>query len=87
MVGTKGFKPFQYQFEEHHYKGISVLQRFYSKRLSSSDRYGADVKLSFLSEMKAKQFYTTQEKIRLNNMREEYLNNKKYSDKKIDPLN
>ena len=85
MSGTKGFKPFEYQFEEHHYKGISILQSFYGKRLSSSDRYGADVKLSFLSEMKAKQFYTTQEKIRLNLMREEYLNNKIYSDKKTTP--
>jgi len=85
MSGTKGFKPFEYQFEEHHYKGISILQRFYGKRLSSSDRYGADVKLSFLSEMKAKQFYTTQEKIKLNLMREEYLNNKIYSDKKTTP--
>ena len=85
MSGTKGFKPFEYQFQDHHYKGISILQRFYGKRLSSSDSYGADVKLSFLSEMKAKQFYTTQEKIKLNLMREEYLNNKIYSDKKTTP--
>ena len=85
MSGTKGFKPFEYQFEEHHYKGISILQRFYAKRLSSSDTYGAAFKLSFLKEMKAKQFYTTREKIMLNNMREEYLNNKIYSDKKTTP--
>ena len=85
MSGTKGFKPFEYQFQDHHYKGISILQRFYGKRLSSSDSYGADVKLSFLSDMKAKQFYTTQEKIKLNLMREEYLNNKIYSDKKTTP--
>ena len=77
MSGTKGFKPFEYQFEEHHYKGISILQRFYAKRLSSSDTYGAAFKLSFLKEMKAKQFYTTREKIMLNDMRDEYLKDKK----------
>ena len=77
MVGTKGFKPFQYQFKDHHYKGISVLQRYYGKKLSSSNGHRVGMKLSFLKEMKAKQFYTTQEKIKLNDMREDYLNDKK----------
>ena len=77
MNGTKGFKPFKYQFKDHHYKGISVLQRYYGKKLSTSNGPTPGIKLSFLKEMKAKQFYTTQEKIKLNDMREDYLNDKK----------
>ena len=37
MSGTKGFKPFQYQFKEAHYKGISKLQEYYGKKISSSN--------------------------------------------------
>ena len=77
MVGTKGFKPFEYQFQDHHYKGISVLQRYYGKKLSSSNGHRVGMKLSFLKEMQAKQFYTTREKIMLNDIRAEYLFNKK----------
>jgi len=77
MNGTKGFKPFKYQFKDHHYKGISVLQRYYGKKLSTSNGHRVGMKLSFLKEMKANQFYTTSNKIRLNDMRDEYLKDKK----------
>jgi len=77
MNGTKGFKPFKYQFKDHHYKGISVLQRYYGKKLSTSNGHRVGMKLSFLKEMKANQFYTTSNKIRLNEMRNEYLKDKK----------
>ena len=81
MSGTKGFKPFQYQFKEAHYKGISKLQEYYGKKISSSNddyliRTAKDC-LSILEEIKKGQFYTTQQKIQLNGMREEYLLSKK----------
>lgn len=73
MGGTKGLKLYKYIFEECHYKGIGVLQEYYGKRLSSSNSQDNITKLSFLTEIKKKQFYTTIEKIRLNDMRNEYL--------------
>ena len=77
MVGTKGFKVYKYKFEDYHYKGISILQEYFGKKISSSNGHRAGMKLSFLKEMKAKQFYTTQEKIKLNDIRMEYLLSKK----------
>lgn len=77
MNGTKGFKVSKYQFKEAHYKGISILQEYYGKKISTSNGDKAGMKLSFLKEMKDKQFYTTREKIMLNDMRKEYLLSKK----------
>ena len=91
MSGTKGFKPFEYQFQDHHYKGISKLQEYYGKKLSSSnDDYlirNAKDCLSILKEIKKKQFYTTQQRIQLNAMREEYLLSKKPVKKNFGNIN
>lgn len=64
-----------HKFEDYHYKGISSLQRYYAKRLSSSYETNKELiqsKLNFLKKMKDKQFYDTKEQKMLNNMRKHY---------------
>ena len=68
---------YKYKMEDIHYKAISTLQRYYGKKIGTSKGPTPGIKLSFLKEMKAKQFYTTREKIMLNDMRDEYLKDKK----------
>ena len=63
------------KFEDYHYKGISSLQRYYAKRLKSSNEINKELimtKLRFLKKMKDKQFYNTKEQKMLNSMRKHY---------------
>jgi len=90
MSGTKGFSPYKHKFEEHHYKGISKLQVYYSKRLASSYeklREYCREELEWLKEIKQRQFYTTSEKIRLNKMRDDYIMDRKELGPKFEGLN
>ena len=71
---------YKYKMEDIHYKGISTLQRYYGKKLNtSSDENPEETqhKLKWLAEVKKGQYYTTKQKIYLNNLRAEYLFNKK----------
>ena len=64
-----------HKFKEHHYEGISSLQRYYAKRLSSSNETNKELiedKLKFLKKMKDKQFYDTKQQKMLNHMRKHY---------------
>ena len=69
--------PYKYELEEHHYKGISKLQEYYGKKISTSnDNYiirWAEQCLDYLTKIKEGQFYTTKQKLFLNNCRDEYL--------------
>jgi len=76
---SKGFTIYKYTFKDYHYKGISRLQDYYGKKLSTSNGSPCEIgdKLLFLKEIKQRQLYTTLEKIKLNDMRIEYLKDKK----------
>jgi len=73
-------KIFKYQFEPQHYKGMSVLQRHYGKKISTSNSKDSRALykkvLERITEIKSKQYYTTKEKIWLNNLRMEFLKDK-----------
>lgn len=65
------------RFYDKHYKGISILQDYYGKKLSSSNlttnrKQLTKKKLEFLSIVKELQFYNTEQQDTLNMMREEY---------------
>jgi len=65
------------RFYDKHYKGISTLQDYYGKRLSSSNlttnrKQLTKKKLEFLSIVKELQYYNTEQQHTLNMMREEY---------------
>ena len=71
---------YKYKMEDIHYKGISTLQRYYGKKLNTSNDENPEEtqhKLKWLAEVKKGQYYTTKQKIYLNNLRAEYLFNKK----------
>ena len=66
------------RFYDKHYKGISTLQDYYGKKLSSSNlttnrKQLTKKKLEFLSIVKELQFYNESERKSLNMMRDEYL--------------
>jgi len=73
MGGTKGFKVLQYDITIEHERGIQVLQDHYKKRISTSTKksnralYKKVIKT--LQEIRDKKFYTTAEKIWLNDVR------------------
>lgn len=70
-------KIFKYKFEDAHYKGIGVLQRWFGKKLSTSAKrsHKKECKevLNRLQTIKDKQLYTTREKIWLNDLRIKYM--------------
>lgn len=71
---------YKYKLYDIHYKGISTLQRYYGKKLNTSNDENPEEtqhKLKWLAEVKKGQYYTTKQKIYLNNLRAEYLFNKK----------
>jgi hypothetical protein len=81
----------KYILREEHYKGISLLQRYYGKKLTTSNedyliRTAKDC-LSILEEIKKGQFYTPQQRVQLNGMREEYLLSKKPVKKNFGNIN
>ena len=70
---------FRHKLEDGHYKGISILQEYYGKKLKTSNIHKKQLirhKLEFLDIVKRSQFYTTNNKMRLNRMRQEYLDDK-----------
>lgn len=70
-----------YRFKEHHYEGISSLQRYYAKKIKTSNEKfkirWAEQCLERLSEIKEGQFYNREEQLFLNNCRDEYNTHKK----------
>tara|TARA_B100000900_G_scaffold363132_1_gene336895 strand:+ start:542 stop:850 length:309 start_codon:yes stop_codon:yes gene_type:complete len=70
-------KIFKYKFEDAHYKGIGVLQRWFGQKLSTSSKRSNKQLykkvLNRLETIKGKQLYTTKEKIWLNNLRIKYM--------------
>jgi hypothetical protein len=72
---------YKYELKDYHYNGISKLQEYYGKKIATSnDNYiirWAEQCLDYLTEIKEGQFYTTKQKLFLNNCREEYLLSKK----------
>jgi len=70
---------FRHKLEDAHYKGISILQEYYGKKLKTSNITRKQLirhKLEFLDIIKRSQFYTDANRVRLNKMRQEYLDNK-----------
>ena len=71
---------YKYKLYDIHYKGISTLQRYFGKKLNTSNDENpqeTEHKLKWLAEVKKGQYYTTQQKIYLNNLRAEYILDKK----------
>ena len=81
MGGTKGFKVLQYDITIEHERGIQVLREHYLKRISTSTKksnralYKKVIKT--LQEIRDKKFYTTAEKIWLNDVRLNFLRYKR----------
>lgn len=71
----------KYKFEDCHYDGITTLQEFYGKKLSNETKksYKALWKkvLGILEELKQKQFYSEEDRSRLNRFRKNYYLHKK----------
>lgn len=85
MGGTKGFKVLQYDITIEHERGIQVLQDHYKKRISTSTKksnralYKKVIKT--LQEIRDKKFYTTAEKIWLNDIRLNIIEIKRFKKK------
>ena len=66
----------KHKFEDYHYDGISTLQQFYGEKLSKETnllRYKSWKKvLGILEEVKGKQFYSDEDRERLNRFRKNY---------------
>ena len=81
MGGTKGFKVLQYDITIEHDKGIQVLQDHYYKRIltstKKSNRALYKKVISTLQDIRDKKFYTTMEKIWLNDVRLKFLRYKR----------
>lgn len=77
MGGTKGFKVLQYDITIEHDKGIQVLQDHYRKRISTSTKKSNQALYKkvwqTLKGIRDKKFYTTAEKIWLNEIRMKFL--------------
>ena len=71
----------KYKFEDYHYDGISILQKWYGKKLSketkNSNKSLWKKVLGILEELKTKQFYSEKDKARLNGFRRSYYKHKK----------
>jgi len=83
MGGTKGFEVYQYDITIEHEKGIQVLQDHYKKRISTSTKksnralYKKVIKT--LQGIRDKKFYTTAEKIWLNEVRMKFFRDKRFN--------
>ncbi len=73
----------KYRFEDYHYDGITTLQEFYGKKLSietkNSNKALWKKVLGILEEIKGKQFYSEEDRARLNRFRKNYYIHKKNS--------
>ena len=73
MGGTKGFKVKQYDITIEHDKGIQVLRDHYLKRISTSTKKSNQALYmkvcQILKGIRDRKFYTTAEKIWLNDIR------------------
>jgi len=76
MGGTKGFKVKQYDITIEHDKGIQVLQRYFAKRIKTSN--SKDKKafykkcLGYCNDIKRKAMYSEEERATLNRFRKNY---------------
>ena len=81
MGGTKGFKVLQYDITIEHERGIQVLQDHYLKRISTSTKKSNQALYIMvcrtLKAINDKKFYTTAEKIWLNDVRLNFLRYKR----------
>ena len=77
MGGTKGFKVKQYDITIEHDKGIQVLRDHYLKRISTSTKKSNQALYmkvcQTLKGIRDRKFYTTAEKIWLNDIRMKFL--------------
>jgi len=77
MGGTKGFKVKQYYITIEHDKGIQVLRDHYLKRISTSTKKSNQALYmkvcQILKGIRDRKFYTTAEKIWLNDIRMKFL--------------
>jgi hypothetical protein len=77
MGGTKGFKVKQYDITIEHDKGIQVLRDHYLKRRSTSTKKSNQALYmkvcQILKGIRDRKFYTTAEKIWLNDIRMKFL--------------
>ena len=77
MGGTKGFKVKQYDITIEHDKGIQVLRDHYLKRISTSTKKSNQALYmkvcQILKGKRDRKFYTTAEKIWLNDIRMKFL--------------
>ena len=77
MGGTKGFKVKQYDITIEHDKGIQVLRDNYLKRISTSTKKSNQALYmkvcQILKGIRDRKFYTTAEKIWLNDIRMKFL--------------
>jgi hypothetical protein len=77
MGGTKGFKVKQYDITIEHDKGIQVLRDHYLKRISTSTKKSNQALYmkvcQILKGIRDRKFYTTAEKIWLNDIRMKFL--------------
>lgn len=77
---------YRYELKEKHYKGINILQEHYGKKIASSNPPTKGNKCFYRERIKRLQsikdcaYYTTKQRIWLNNLRLSYM-----KDKKIDP--
>ena len=79
---NKPIQIYKYKFEDYHYKAISILQRHYGQKLSSSkglEKRWLKNTLDTLKKIKRQALYTTKQKLFLNDLRSEYLLSKKSS--------
>lgn len=71
----------KYRFQDYHYDGISTLQDFYGEKLSNETKNSNKALwrkvLGILEELKEKQFYSEEDRARLNRFRKNYYIHKK----------
>lgn len=77
---------YRWELKEEHYKGIDILQEHYGKKIASSnlptkgnESYYKEI-IKELQSIKDYAYYTTKQRIWLNDLRLSYM-----MDKKIDP--
>ena len=81
---NKPIQIYKYKFQDYHYKGISVLQEYFGKKISSSkglEKRWLKNTLDTLKKIKKQSLYTTKQKLFLNDLRSEYLLSKNPSKK------
>ena len=73
---------YRYELKEHHYRGISILQEHYGKKIASSNENESFHKeiIQRLQSIKDYPYYTTKQRTWLNDLRLSYI-----MDKKDDP--